>query len=382
MKGSSFSADSARPQAPFDQPLRRYGNCEVQKERKRASERIPDLNPIQVAFSCRTFLRMCITMEDFQVRVSSSPAWDPTAVQFSCPSSRTTPLWLDVVQRSAVCHGRGQCHPCGVQFDFGEDSITHPDIKVNYLDKQKVFRATRQEDGVGMQPFLDSYHALEFEVEVVEWPIEGSIVEFRRLTSGRQEPAPFRSLDSFVRGNYDAMRGVDNIHPLARLSGYVKSSGVGFFHSDEFADHLDLPEEQARLMLIRMTNAGYVDFNTASRECQVKPRLQRHIDARAGRIDYDVVAFNSNPRNSVTNATMSLGNRRLLLRGIGRFKLSEAQDVNIIPDKGLLSIGRNRNFEFDGTIQAGKFELEGTDFEFDYEAFKLEVKRAESLHSS
>ena len=109
-------------------------------------------------------------------------------------------------------------------------------------------------------------------------------------------------------------------------------------------------------MLIRMTNAGYVDFNTASRECQVKPRLQRHIDARAGKIDYDVVAFNSNPRNSVTNATMSLGNRRLLLRGIGRFKLSEAQDVNIIPEKGLLSIGRNRNFEFDGTIQAGKFD--------------------------
>ena len=76
---------------------------------------------------------------------------------------------------------------------------------------------------------------------------------------------------------------------------------------------------------------------------------------------------------------MSLGNRRLLLRGIGRFKLSEAQDVNIIPDKGLLSIGRNRNFEFDGIIQAGKFQLEGSDFEFDYNAFKFEVRRAESL---
>ena len=53
--------------------------------------------------------------------------------------------------------------------------------------------------------------------------------------------------------------------------------------------------------------------------------------------------------------------------------------MNIIPNKGLLSIGRNRNFEFDGIIQAGKFQLEGTDIEFDYEAFKLEVRRAESL---
>ena len=39
---------------------------------------------------------------------------------------------------------------------------------------------------MGLQPFVDSYHALEFEVEVIEWPVEGSIVEFRRLTSGRQ----------------------------------------------------------------------------------------------------------------------------------------------------------------------------------------------------
>ena len=41
---------------------------------------------------------------------------------------------------------------------LGEDSISHPDIKVNYLDKQKVFQATRQEDGVGLQPFVTPVH--------------------------------------------------------------------------------------------------------------------------------------------------------------------------------------------------------------------------------
>ena len=369
MKGSSFRADSAQLKSTlFDQPLQGMATVKVQKERKERKRTYPRFESNSGRIQLNDIFENVHYDGGLQVRGSQLAGMgsDGRPAQLSIFQDDT--LVVRCLSNEVLFSSDGiSANHAAFSLVLGKDSISHPDIKVNYLDKQKVFRATRQEDGVGMQPFLDSYHALEFEVEVVEWPVQGSIVEFRKLTSGRQEPAPFRSLDSFVQGNYDAMRGVDNIHPLSRLSGYVKSSGVGFFHSDEFADHLGLPEEQARLMLIRLTNSGYVDFNTASRECQVKPRLRRHMDARAGKIDYDVLAFNSNPVNSVTNATMSLGNRRLLLRGIGRFKLSEAQDVNIIPDKGLLSIGRNRNFEFDGIIQAGKFELEGTDFEFEYD---------------
>ena len=62
-------------------------------------------------------------------------------------------------------------------------------------------------------------------------------------------------------------------------------------------------------MLIRLTNAGYVRFQHGLARMSSQTEDERHIDARAGRIDLDVVAFNSNPANSVTNATMSLGNR-------------------------------------------------------------------------
>ena len=72
---------------------------------------------------------------------------------------------------------------------LGEDSIYHPDIKIKYLDNSKTFRATRQLEGVGQQPFVDTYHAMELEVEAVEWPLDGSVVKFRRLTSDRPEPA-------------------------------------------------------------------------------------------------------------------------------------------------------------------------------------------------
>ena len=51
----------------------------------------------------------------------------------------------------------------------GEDSIYHPDIKIKYNDRSQLFQATRQLEGVGQQPFIDSYHMVEMEVEAVEW---------------------------------------------------------------------------------------------------------------------------------------------------------------------------------------------------------------------
>lgn len=262
---------------------------------------------------------------------------------------------------------------------FGEDSIYHPDIKVKYLDDQRLFRATRQTEGVGQQPFVDTYHAIEMEVEAVEWEVNSPSVTFRRLTSDRPEPAAFRSLDCFELDVYDQMMGIDPIHPLAELATYMARRGVTSFYSEEYADFLGLQEEQARMLLIGLTNAGYVNLDVATHYCEVKPRAERHIKARKGVIDYDVLAFYSNPMQSSTNAVLSLNNRRLELKGIGRFGVSEAQDVKIIPTDGELALGKNRSFEFDGVIQAGKFELQGSNFAFDYESFKFDVQLAESL---
>ena len=265
MKGSSFSADSAQLSSTlFDRPLGGTTTVKVQKERKESKRTYPRFESNSGRIQLRDIFENVHYDGGLQVRGSQLAGMgsDGRPAQLSIFQDDTMVVRCLSNEVLFATDGVSANHAT-FSLILGEDSITHPDIKVNYLDKQKVFRATRQKDGVGMQPFVDSYHALEFEVEVVEWSTEGSIVEFRRLTGGRQEPAPFRSLDSFVRGNYDAMQGVDNIHPLSRLSGFVNSVGVGFFYSDEFADHLGLPEEEARLMLIRMTNAGYVDFNTA-----------------------------------------------------------------------------------------------------------------------
>ena len=261
---------------------------------------------------------------------------------------------------------------------LGEDSLTHEDISIRYLDNKRLFRATRQVEGVGMQPFVDSYHGIEVEAEALEWRLDGPVVEFRRLSGGGAEPGVFRSLDCFEKDVYDQMMGIDPIHPLAELSRYTNRRGVDSFYAAEYADFLGLQTEQAEMILVALTNVGYVDLDLATGFCQVKPRAVKHMLCEKGARDHDVLAFYSRPRGTV-HATLSLNNLRMYLNGIGQIAVSEAQDVQIVPDGGEIALGKDRYFAFSGLVKAGKFQLTGSDFEFDYASFKIEVRQAESL---
>ena len=74
----------------------------------------------------------------------------------------------------------------------------------------------------------------------------------------------------------------------------MSKRGVKSFYSEEYADFLGLQEEQARMLLIGLTNAGYVDLDIAALH-EVKPRAGVTLK-RARRVDHDVLAFYSNPR--------------------------------------------------------------------------------------
>ena len=260
---------------------------------------------------------------------------------------------------------------------LGEDSLTHEDISIRYLDKKRLFRATRQVDGVGMQPFVDGYHGIEVEAEAVEWRLDGPVVEFRRLAGGGAEAGAFRSLDCFEKDVYDQMMGIDPIHPLAELAVHQPTRGrfVLCFGVCRFPG---APNRASRDDSGGLTNVGYVDLDLATGFCQVKPRAVKHMLCQKGARDHDVLAFYSRPRGTVY-ATLSLNNLRMSLKGIGQIAVSEAQDVQIVPDGGEIALGEDRDFAFSGLVKAGKFQLTGSDFEFDYASFKIEVRQAESL---
>ena len=118
-------------------------------------------------------------------------------------------------------------------------------------------------------------------------------------------------------------------------------------------------------------------YDLNSHKVIVRPKLYYYIENNIGKRDYDVIQFSSEVDKG-HNAQLSLLNYDLLLKGIENFQLSDSQKVTIYPRGGEVLLKKNRNFTFGGRVFAGNFEFLGSQFEFTYDDFKLELLQVDS----
>ena len=376
-KGSNFATDNARlTSTMFDIPLEGSLQMKVQHESKVDKRTYPRFESRAGRVALTDVFPGLSFEGGLAVRGSKLSGKDsdgrPGEVRFTMNDTLRFRCWSNDVQFSADAV---RSNHAKMSFYMDGDSLYHPDISVTYLDGKRLLRATRQEDGVGMQPFLDSYHKVEFEVEVLEWEVDGEDVVLRALPNTTAEYAAFRSIDCFEIDVFNDMIGLDPIHPLSELSKFAAQWGSDRFYTDEYARFIGLPEEQARMLLIGLTNFGYVDLDLATRFCVIKPRAERHMKCRKGVVDHDVLAFYSKPSGDI-NAVLNLKDKLLNMEGIAQIQVSQAQEVYIRPKGGQLALGKNRNFTFDGEVEAGRFNLKGNDFRFEYDQFQIGVNQA------
>ena len=119
---------------------------------------------------------------------------------------------------------------------------------------------------------------------------------------------------------------------------------------------------------------GLLVYNSAKGTISVKSRMYRWIGARSGRMDFDVIQFVSEPESGVKyNGSLSLLNYDLALEGVKNITLSRAQGTKVFPDEGKIILKKNRSFTFKGVILAGRTEVYGDEFSFDYDKFRLNL---------
>src|SRR5690606_32807035 len=180
------------------------------------------------------------------------------------------------------------------------------------------------------------------------WKQGDPLLQLGNMQGTTQTRTSFESFNYFEQRRYQAMLGIDNVHPLSRLREFSKKAGEEFFAKD-FALFAKLQMTQVKPMLIDMANKGYLHYDVEDDRVTLLPRLLQHILSSAGRIDYDVLQFNSNSPDGV-NGTINPLNNGLALNGVSRITLSDSQDVKIYPAEQLVTIKKDRDFTFGGMI--------------------------------
>lgn len=260
-----------------------------------------------------------------------------------------------------------------------EDSVFHPGLIFKYKVKDKKISLIRKEEGITKTPFFNSYHDIDMYFEELTWNIEEPTILMGMLLGNSQGEADFESSDFYKEFRFEKLQMGGPVNPLVQIQDFVKhNKNAREFEGRELAKFMKLTFEQVQPMIVRLSAAGFLLYDIDDDWVIVKQKLFDYVMARAGKKDYDVLNFHSFlPGQS--NASFNLLTYDLTINGVKSILLSDSQSVFIYPKEQTVVLKRNRNFEFDGLVNAGLFEYFGKEFYFQYDSFKVNLTNVDSM---
>jgi len=260
----------------------------------------------------------------------------------------------------------------GVLIKIDNDSITHPEVTMKFDGENRQVVLIRNDEGRSKSPYFNSYHNIDMYFEAMYWNVDDPLIEMGSLKGSTQHYAAFESKDYYKELRYNDLMGMSSWHPLSKIKQYCREFGIETFYASELASYLRTGSQQLHPMLIDLANKGFVDYDVELKYCIVNQKLFDTLLRNAGRMDYDVVQFNSEV-GSGENAQLNLLNNNLVLNGIAQIQVSDSQQVTLYPAQQQVILKKNRDFKFGGRIFAGNFEFMGKEYFFNYEDFKIDL---------
>lgn len=263
------------------------------------------------------------------------------------------------------------------------DFIYHPDLHFSYLEETDVMRFSKGDNFSSGVPFRDSYHKLDMNFDEIVWDRGTDLVKINAAIGRSIGKASFESQNAFNYGFYGSMQGMDYVHPIVSLWHFSRElNDLRQFPVLAYANNIGMADYQVRQQLMKLSRMGFIFFDDKTDMITLNDKLFYYIDASVGRIDYDVLYFNSEVRSPQENASLNIRNFDLTIYGIPEIFLSDSQNVVLIPDGNRIIMKRDRNFQFDGAINAGLFEFYGHNFFFEYDNFMVNLQDIDSLRLS
>ncbi len=259
------------------------------------------------------------------------------------------------------------------------DSIYHVGLQMKYLNDERTLSLIRLKEGLTQSPFMDTYHKVDMYVEVMSWRMNEPKIDFTMIKGpGNLGQALFESANYYSSMRFDELQGIDMIHPLVFIRNSTRENKSRMLSIQDLMRTMRTDRMNAENQVIRLAKMGFLLYDIENEQVYVKDKVFDYLNAKAGQVDYDVIQFHSQI-TAQDNATLNLLNFDLKLRGISRVALSDSQRVFIYPTEQEITLKENRDFSFSGRVHAGRFDFHGSNFDFYYDQFKIEMPIIDSM---
>ncbi|MFN8288153.1 MAG: hypothetical protein U0V74_15470 [Chitinophagales bacterium] len=262
---------------------------------------------------------------------------------------------------------------------FGTDSIYHPQLNLVYKIPKREVRLLRGETGMGKAKFTDSYHNHEFQTDAIFWNLDSSILNLKILQGKGQVPGIFESVNYFNKELIRKTQAFASYEPLSILKKMYEKQGSRELNALDVARTLDpkLTEVEARSLFYNLVENGFILYNEDLGIVTVKDKTLNYVLANAKKIDYDVIRIKSSPQAG--NDYIDLKSSNIDLKGVFEIPISDSSYVYFRPRKNAVSLQKDRNMEFDGLIYAGRMDLYGEKFKFQYAPFTVDLTKVDTM---
>ncbi len=257
--------------------------------------------------------------------------------------------------------------------------IYHPNLLLKFLLQKKELTLTKDGTGMSQSLYLNNYHNIQMDFEVLHWKMNDSIIHFRNMMGASNQPAKFESVDYFTENYFQKLQGFDDKHPLVLLNEFAKNIQSNTFTVEEYATFIKKPLSQTRQQIMELSFHGFISYTSSSDEITIRERSINYILAAMGKQDYDIIRFASKPERLENNAILNLNNFDLQINGVKHIAISHSKKIAFIPKGGKLLVKQNRDFEFNGLVKAGDFNFYGKDYRFSYNNFNVDMGIIDSL---
>lgn len=272
-------------------------------------------------------------------------------------------------------------NPSFVILYFGADSIGHPGARLIYNDASKFLSVRKDLGAYKEASFSNSYHALDMDVDQINWVLTDSIMTLDMVGARNQVPAYFESELHFSETKYIHLKGYFAFHPLQMIMNYCKKKKKKEFTVDEVAIYYKQKPYVVKTAVSSLYKKGFVAYNHKMGTALLTEKAFHYYSSRRKKTDYDVLSVKSVGPSS-HNGVMDMSTYDLTVEGVDKVLLSDSNDVRFFPNERKLVIQKNRNILFDGIVTTNNYVFNGRDFKFSYDSFNLDLVHIDSIEFS
>jgi hypothetical protein len=265
----------------------------------------------------------------------------------------------------------------------GNDSISNPVVRMRFTfkpDSSQRLLLMKEKGSMRNSPYSASYFNVDFAADKIDWNITKDSMNI--VTDGNRNTVAviIQSVDFYDAEDFRLLKGEGfSFHPLALVVGYCLKKRVREFYPGDLAQYSGKDQQEINTAMEFLWQKGMIDYNPKTTLVKVKKKAIAFVRSSKAEGDYDNLKIHS-VTDSAANVTLNIDKGYMTVRGVDEFKVSDSLNVRIKPDSSIITILQNRDLKFDGTINAGNFEISGKDFTLKYDSFFISLNHIDSIN--